>query len=111
MKICACCLHVKSSFLPSFISTPSVRPRSLSQRDTKSVATHCEAEADEKPNQSHCLRCEYVGTFAFELAPTPWKLMITHPLLFLLCGGYGFQHHLKRLNAPRDRPIYFEVYV
>ena len=29
-KLCCCCVHIKSSFLPSFISTHSVRPDSLS---------------------------------------------------------------------------------
>ena len=30
-----------------FISTPSVRPDSLSKRDTDSVVTHCETEEDQ----------------------------------------------------------------
>ena len=30
MLPCCCCLHIKPSFLPSFINTPSVRPDSLS---------------------------------------------------------------------------------
>ena len=30
-----CCLHIKSSFLPSFISTPSVRPDSVILRGTR----------------------------------------------------------------------------
>ena len=44
------CLGIKSSFLPSLVSTPSVRPDSLSWRDTDSVVTDCETGTEEDQN-------------------------------------------------------------
>ena len=54
---CCCCPHIKSSFLPSFISTPSVLPESLSQRDTVYVVPDYEREEDEK-NKNRKFKCQ-----------------------------------------------------
>ena len=56
---CCCCFMLYAVVvLPSFISTPSVRPDSFSERDTDSVVTGRKTEEDKQTKSNRKFKCQ-----------------------------------------------------